>query len=87
MPEQQHTSDRPFCQTAIPCGRSRGIFIRILSIDRPLYLSLNCYIRVQCGIVPAKLIFMNHSVICQLTGGKVIHAQKELCTIDRKEFK
>jgi len=41
MPEQQHTSDQPFCQTAIPRGQSRGIFIRILSVDRPLYWSLS----------------------------------------------
>ena len=40
MLEQQHTSTWPFCQTAIPRGRSRGIFIRILSVDRPLYWSL-----------------------------------------------
>ena len=40
MPEQQDTFDRPFCQTAIPRGRSRAFFVRILSVDRPLYLSL-----------------------------------------------
>ena len=39
MPEQQHTSDRPFCPTTILCGRWRGIFIWILSVDRLLYLS------------------------------------------------
>ena len=33
-------SNRPFCQTAISCGQSCGIFVRILSVDRPLYLSL-----------------------------------------------
>ena len=31
MPEQQDTFDRPFCQTAIPRGRSRAFFVRILS--------------------------------------------------------
>ena len=40
MPKQQDTFDRPFCQTAIPRGRSRAFFVRILSVDRPLYLSL-----------------------------------------------
>ena len=31
---------RPFCSTTQLRGRSRGIFVRILSVVRPLYLSL-----------------------------------------------
>ena len=45
MPEQQHTSDRPFCQTAISCSQTCGIFIRILSIHWPLYLSLAYHLK------------------------------------------
>jgi len=44
MPKQQHTSDWSFCQTAILHGQSRGIFVQILSVDRPLYLSLQCFV-------------------------------------------
>ena len=45
MPEQQDTFDRPFCQTAISRGRSRAFFVQILSVDRPLYLSLQGHCR------------------------------------------
>ena len=34
----------PFCSTTQLHGRSRGIFVRILSVDRSLYLSLYTYV-------------------------------------------
>ena len=40
MHKQKRTFDRPFCQTAILRGRSCSIFVWILLVDRPLYLSL-----------------------------------------------
>ena len=55
MPEQQDTFDRPFCQTAIPRSRSRAFFVRILSVDRPLYLTL-------CGPLKGSTVQLHCSI-------------------------